>query len=126
PAEKVAVAGDHAEQPVFVQPSELPPLETPMDGPITGYDVRAEDIPTADSDAADQQPKPPPPPPPSAEELALWDTTQRRVKEPARPSDASLLRFLGESKTSSAWFILAAGLMLLGLFIHALRELRPM
>ena len=54
------------EQPVFVQPSELPPIQTPDEGPLTGYDVKFDDKPRkrvrAESATAAKSPEPLPPP----------------------------------------------------------------
>jgi hypothetical protein len=146
PAEKAKV-GEHDEQPVFKQPSELPPIETPFEGPVTGYDVRFDDslpdpqprtpsrLPIDDDEdltpfamEKTQESAVPAPAlkPPSPEELALWDDRRKRIKEPSQPFDGSLLRFLGESKTAGAWLILAGGLALLALMIQLMRELRPM
>lgn len=138
--------GEHEEQPVFKQPSELPPIQTPFEGPVTGYDVALDDrprepeptsrrvvdededltpIPIAESDVDAPPPVRPPIPQASAEELALWDDRDRRVTEPARPFGATVVTFLGEPRAAKAWFVLAAGLALLGLMVQALRELRP-
>jgi hypothetical protein len=150
PAENIPAAGEHTEQPIYKQPSELPPIDTPFEGPVTGYNVQFDNrLPPADVAPAARRPlidddedltpltmeagepdpvtekKPPPPPPPSAEEMALWDTT-KRVKEPKQPWDSSLVAFLFEEKTLQRWLILAVGLAILGGLCTALRELRPM
>lgn len=47
------------DEPGFAQPSELPPIETPDEGPLTGYDVKFADEPPRKrvrAEAADQEP----------------------------------------------------------------------
>ena len=140
--------GIHEEQPISnKQPSELPPIQTPYEGAMTGYDVDFEGEAPAPEAAVtpsrhpddDDDGKPigvepahpetlptrrPALPPPPAFELALWDYLDR-VKEPKKPFDLSLLTFLGEPRTSGAWLILTAGLALFGVMLQLLRELKP-
>ncbi len=139
--------GEHDEQPIYQQPSELPAVETPFEGALTGYNVVFDDPPPveekpkagrpiyADEDReplqlAAEQPdaqtnqKPPPPPEPTASELALWDTS-KRVKEPAHPYGRALFNFLGDQRMLSALIILTLGLALLGGMVRALAEVRP-
>jgi hypothetical protein len=144
--------GDHSEQPIQAQPSELPPVETPFEGPITGYNVVFDDRPRVDEapkpslltldDEGDGQPlqlepdridegnrarertNKPPLPEPDPEEMAAWEKT-RSLKEPKQPYDAKLLTFLLEQRSMSAWIILGFGLALIGGMIRVLRELKP-
>lgn len=45
PVQSAPPAGEEEEQEGFRQPSELPPIETPDEGPLTGYEVRFADDP---------------------------------------------------------------------------------
>lgn len=53
-------------EPAFIQPSELPPIQTPDEGPLTGYDIRFEATPRkrvrAESTSVKEKPEPPRPP----------------------------------------------------------------
>ena len=139
---------EHDEQPRFKQPSELPPIETPFEGAITGYDVQFDEKhstpeaprasrmqPDEDEDLTPfemtgEEPDPntakkeQPPPAPTSADLEVWQKSER-VQEPAHPFNSSLFGFLFEPRTASSWLILTAGLALLGLMIQLLRELRP-
>jgi hypothetical protein len=146
--------GVHDEQPINAQPSELPPVETPFEGAITGYNVVFDDRPPADElpkptrpsylDEDDGEPlqlepesveesnrarerermNKPPLPEPDPDEMAAWEQ-RRAMKEPKQPYDARLLTFLFEPRSTTAWIVLASGLALLGAMIRALRELKP-
>ena len=139
--------GEHTEQPINKQPSEMPPMDTPYEGPISGYDVQYEDRPTPEKPAVARKlddddedsttiamtaeapdpaaaKKSPPLAPPSPSELALWDKSTR-IREPKQPWDASLVAFLLEPRAFSAWLLLTAGLAFFGVLIYFMRELRP-
>jgi hypothetical protein len=70
------------EEPVFVQPSELPPIETPDEGPLTGYDIRFDEPARkrvrAQSVSERSEPKRVPPRPKFDDD----DDTPYRVNEP--------------------------------------------
>lgn len=136
-----------------VQPSELPPIESPYDGPITGYDVRFDD------NAPSPPAEPPPPSEPPRKTRASRQNTSRSVRSetadsqtavsrplPVTPdrleaerlkrvttpptslswTDARLWMFLAEAKTSPKVVLLAVGSALVGGMIAGLRELWPM
>jgi hypothetical protein len=143
---------EHTEQPIHAQPSELPPVETPFEGAITGYNVVFDDRPPAEeapkptlltldddddrrplqlepdpidhSNRARERMNKPPMPEPDPEEMAAWEKT-RSLKEPKQPYDAKLLTFLFEQRSTTAWIILAVGLALVGGMIRMMREFRP-
>lgn len=146
--------GEHTEQPINAQPSELPPVETPYEGAMTGYNVVFDDRPSAevpskptlltldDEDEGEGRPlqleadtdddatrarermNKPPLPEPDPVEMAAWEQT-RSMKEPKQPYDAKLLTFLFEPRSMTAWIMLGSGMALFGGFIRALREFRP-
>lgn len=57
---------EHEAEAAFVQPSELPPIQTPDEGPLTGYDIRFDDVRKkrvrAESASAKEKPEPQRPP----------------------------------------------------------------
>jgi hypothetical protein len=96
----------------------LPKLHEDGDEDLTPFAVEPE-LPNPEAAT-----KPPERAPPREDEIVLWDKT-KRVKEPEHPWNASLVTFLFEPRTTSAWLILTAGLAIFGLLIGLLRELRP-
>jgi hypothetical protein len=133
-----------------VQPDDLVPLETPMDGPLTGYGV--------DYKGRPQPPEEPPPartiikfededdtpitvaPPPDisaterpkiAERLAnppkheVELYLRGRPTEPANPYGSETVTFLFDLKTVEPWLRLTAGLILLALIQRGLDAMRP-
>jgi hypothetical protein len=141
--------GEHGEQPAFKQPSEMPPMQTPFEGLVSGYNVQLNDRPadweaphagTKRLDEEELTPIPleseiplpdtaePESPNPllkeAATEMALIDRS-RRLVEPKVVWDAGLVTFLCERRTSKAWLLLSTGLAVFGILIFFLRELRP-
>jgi hypothetical protein len=138
------------EPPLNAQPSELPPIETPYDGPVTGYTVDY-----LGTSPLIEEPKPAPkimhfdddddtpitvaPPPdiagtdrqriaaelaqPSEREMALH--FRERPKEPKNPFGVETVSFLFDLKTIDPWMRLTLGLILLAIMQHGLDLLRP-
>lgn len=131
------------------QPSDLPPVETPFDGPVTGYNVDYSDRP-----APEVKPKPPkimhfdddddspinvaPPEEVNTterqrvtDELAkppqhVMDLYMReRPEEPDNPYGSSAITFLFDPKTVQEWAAGTVGLIFLAVLLHALNVLRP-
>jgi hypothetical protein len=129
-----------------LQPSDLPPVMTPLEGPITGYDVRYDDRPV---------PEPPPPPrkrpidlddvpyelqnasevlaprplptqysAPSEYEMALA-VGGTAPPPPAHPWAAGVFNFPLYQESLVAWVKVGGGLTLLGLMVRALVEFKP-
>jgi hypothetical protein len=91
-AEKPWVAATSPEEePEFRQPSELPPIQSPDEGDLTGYDIKFEDAPKkrARAIAVDTAAKPEPePPPPRPKKDDDDDTEAYGVHEPeVEPED---------------------------------------
>lgn len=133
----------------MVQPSELPPIESPYDGPITGYDVRFEDdLPAPAETPAERSSLPRTR---SAEDDALplahekVDPSRSRVICPAAVppdrlemerrkrvaaaplgwTDGRLWLFVTETKTATQIVVLGAGCALVGGMVEWLRVLWP-
>jgi hypothetical protein len=135
--------------PPQAQPPEMPGLQTPFDGEVTGYAVDyAGTIPLIEEpkpariihkfDDEDDEPirvAPPPEVPAERQRVAdkLAASTEReialhtssRAEEPANPYGAETVTFLFNPKTVVPWVTLTAGLMLLALMQRALDLLRP-
>jgi hypothetical protein len=135
------------------QPSELPPVMSPLEGPITGYDVRFDDQPVSEPDSVrsrdpagrrrppdlddvpyELQGSPTEAPPrgpmprnwmePPEHELALARGSTP-PPPPAHPWVSGVYNFLLYSKTFPNFGVLAVGLAFLGFLIAALIELNP-
>lgn len=133
-----------------VQPHELPGLDTPYEGPVTGYGVDysgalpvvEEPQPVAPIryfDDEDQTPITVAPPPevtspdrerlaaefaePSERELSLH--LRERPTEPRNPYGLESVSFLFDAKTITPWCTLTLGLIVMAVFQHALNMLRP-
>jgi len=136
--------------PTEAQPTELPALETPMDGPVTGYTVDYSGKPPPEEapkpapvihkfDDEDDTPITVQPPPdidntdrtrlaaelaqPSQRELELY--LRERPTEPANPYGAEAVTFLFDAKTLDPWLRLTLGIAALALLQRALDALRP-
>lgn len=136
--------------PFNAQPSDLPPIETPYDGPVTGYAVDyagtaplIEDPKPAPKimhfDDDDDTPITAAPPPdisgtdrervaaelikPTDREISLY--LRERPKEPENPYGMEAVTFLFDPKTVDPWMRLTLGLMLMDLFQRGLDVLRP-
>jgi hypothetical protein len=130
------------------QPSELPPVMTPLEGPITGYDIRFDDGPERES--------PPPPPrkrPPDLDDVPYelqgspaeapprgpmpknwmeppeYEMSLARGSSPPPPPShpwaTGVYNFLFYPKTFPNFGALAAGFAFLGFLISVLIELNP-
>ena len=138
------------EPPLRAQPEDLPALQTPMDGPITGYGVDYEGrLPAPEpprprpvypgDDEDDLTPIKIAPPPdlsgtdrakvsaalvvPPEHEIELF--LRERPAEPANPYGAEAVTFLLDPKTLDPWLRLTIGLVALALLQRALDALRP-
>jgi hypothetical protein len=136
--------------PVRAQPDEMPGIETPFDGPVTGYGVDYEGkLPPPEEpkpapfvvkfDDEDDTPITVAPPPeidqtdrtkiaaalaiPPKHEVELY--LRDRPTEPANPYGSEAVTFLFDVKTIDPWLRLTVGLILLALFQRALDLLRP-
>jgi hypothetical protein len=136
--------------PVRAQPDEMPGLETPFDGPVTGYGVDyAGKLPPPEEpkpapfivkfDDEDDTPITVAPPPeidqtdrariaavlaiPPKHEVELY--LRDRPTEPANPYGSEAVTFLFDVKTIDPWLRLTIGLVVLALFQRALDLLRP-
>jgi hypothetical protein len=136
--------------PMNTQPTDLPPLETPYDGPVHGYTVDY-----AGTSPLIEEPKPAPkimhfddddltpitvaPPPdvsgtdreklaaklatPSDREMELY--LRERPTEPKNPYGAEAVTFLFDPKTIDPFTRLTLGLMVMAILQRALDMLRP-
>jgi hypothetical protein len=134
--------------PAEAQPPELPGIETPYDGVVTGYGVdysgavpveEPRPVPVIHKfDDEDDEPIGVAPAPeistdrlrvaeelanPPEREMALY--AKSRTQEPANPYGLEALSFLFDPKTVAPWGALTVGLMLLALLMRALDTLRP-
>jgi hypothetical protein len=134
--------------PPDAQPPELPGIETPYDGVVTGYGVDYSGaVPVEEPrpapmihkfDDEDDEPIRVAPAPeistdrrrvadelanPPEREMALY--AKSRVEEPVNPYGFDALSFLFDPKTVAPWGALTVGLMLLALLQRALDMLRP-
>ncbi len=135
--------------PSHAQPADLPPIETPFDGPVTGYGVDfsgsappVEEAkpasPIMHFDDDDTQITVAPPPDvtgtdrekiaaqlakPSERELALH--LRERPQEPRNPYGVEAVSFLFDPKTIDPWVRLTLGLMLMHILQRSLDLLRP-
>lgn len=136
--------------PADAQPADLAPLETPFDGPLTGYAVDysgkpqkvEEPQPTAPFRYYDdeEEVKPLPVAPldvaqperrrltaelakPSERELELH--LRERPSEPRNPFGVESVSFLFDPKTIEPWLRLSAGLVLMAIIQRALDAMRP-
>jgi len=136
--------------PTGAQPDELPGLETPIDGPVTGYGVDYEGkLPPPEEpkpatvihtfDDEDNTPITVAPPSdtrgtdrpkiaaalanPPKHEVELY--LRERPTEPANPYGSEAVTFLFDPKTIEPWLRLTAGLIALALVQHGLDALRP-
>jgi hypothetical protein len=151
PTTRWAVPKDEIEYaPAGTQPDELPGLESPIEGPVTGYGVDYEGklpppeepkpptvIPTFDDE--DNTPITVAPPPdtrgtdrpkiaaalanPPKHEVELY--LRERPTEPTNPYGSESITFLFDPKTIEPWLRLTAGLISLALVQHGLDALRP-
>lgn len=136
---------------VNTQPTDLPPLESLYDGPVTGYTVdytgnaplieEPKPAPKMMYLDDDEEPGPLPvaPPPdisgtdreriaaelakPSERELELY--LRERPTEPTNPYGAETVTFLFDPKTIEPWCRLTLGLIVMSLLQRALDMLRP-
>ena len=129
------------------QPSEMEPIQTPFEGPVSGYDVVFEDrprpaeppprpartVPDEDEgeplamaeDELDLEAPPPERPPVEARPEDVAALLREEPEEPANPWGATVVTFFWQAKPFQAWTKLALGFGLLGILLQALRELRP-
>jgi hypothetical protein len=147
-------AEPEAEEEGFRQPSELPPIETPDEGPLTGYDVTFADAKPkrrVKAEVAEPARRRPPDPDedltpytvnepdgeaipeervpasvvtPRADELALIS----RDDAPRKPKvawSAEVLAFLGQSETVAAAGLLTLLALGFGGFVHICRAFNP-
>jgi hypothetical protein len=129
------------------QPSELPPVMTPFDGPITGYDLRLDDRLAPEAPASpskrpvdlddvpyELQGSPNAPPPrgpmpkqwtePSEYEIALA-RGGKAPEPPANPWAIGIYTFPLYQRSLPHLAALTGGLMFLGLLIQMMIEFRP-
>ncbi len=142
--------GNHSEQPIHLQPSELPPIATPFEGEITGYNIQYdpqpvirnpptpapvpasgtehEDTESFAMSAAEELPEADDRshqlPVPSKDELALM-SEDRRVRAPNIAFNSSLWTIFREPNTLKAIFILSLGFACFAIMIQMLAQLRP-
>ncbi|HKB00747.1 MAG TPA: hypothetical protein VKD90_00945 [Gemmataceae bacterium] len=139
------------EPPLRAQPDDLPGVQTPFDGPLTGYGVDYEGrLPTPEEpkparvvypggEDDDLTPITVAPPPdvsttdrakvaaalvvPRESEVELF--LRERPTEPANPYGAETVTFLFDPKTLDPWLRLSVGLVVMALLQRALDSLRP-
>jgi len=139
------------EPPARAQPEDLPAIQTPFDGPLTGYGVDYDGrlrVPEEPKPARpvypgggedDLTPITVAPPPdisetdrakaaaamivPLESEVELY--LRERPTEPANPYGAEAVTFLFDPKTLEPWLRLTVGLVVMALLQRALDDLRP-
>ena len=136
--------------PPRAQPEDLPGIETPYDGIVTGYGVdydgtkplieeRKAERPIIPDDDEDLTPISVAPPPdvrgtdrervaaelaePPEREIELY--LRERPKEPANPYGVEAVTFLFDPKTIDPWCRLTLGLIIMAILQRALDALRP-
>jgi hypothetical protein len=146
-------AVDHVE--AYAQPSDLPPIETPFDGPLTGYNVdfSGQAVPDEEPtpkpviqifDDEDNEPINVAPPPETlrdrpknrdrdriTEQMAAPPQhvmelyVRDRPTEPANPYGMAVVTFFADPKTVQMWMTGTVGLAFLALILRAMDALRP-
>lgn len=129
----------------FTQPRELPPLESPYDGELTGYDVSFQDLPREPEPVSIPLPDEPLPvhepevdAGPARSQLARQDVTaiqpdrlemerlsRRKEKLPKRPWTEGVWLFPLQPRTATVWGLVSVAFVLLGGMVRALIELWP-
>ncbi len=130
--------------PGFVQPEDLPPLQTPYEGDVVGYNVRFEDVsrapqPTPSSvESSCAMPEPELARAPVIDEearqriaaikpdqLELDRARSRRQKLPKRPWTEGVWLFPFMPRCAIHWVVTSVGLLFFGLLIRVLIDMFP-